>query len=88
MKTIFLVGAILAVGALVAYVLPTQVFADESETNTEQAIKQKNVGSGESTNSNCGENTIDGETLIDAQLCGTLNLDLGGGMTPVPPTAP
>jgi hypothetical protein len=37
------------------------VFAqgDESETNTEQSIAQKNVGSGESTNNNCGANFID-----------------------------
>jgi hypothetical protein len=88
MKAIF-VAAILAVGALVAYALPTQVFADESETNTEQALKQKNVGSGESTNFNCGENTIDGgedaNSLvrlppIDVQLCGTAEVDLGRGM--------
>jgi hypothetical protein len=32
---------------------------DESETNTEQEIKQKNVGSGESTNNNCDANLID-----------------------------
>jgi hypothetical protein len=32
---------------------------DESETNTEQEIKQKNVGSGESTNNNCALNSID-----------------------------
>jgi hypothetical protein len=32
---------------------------DESETNTEQEIKQKNVGSGESTNTNCAQNAID-----------------------------
>jgi hypothetical protein len=32
---------------------------DESETNTEQSIKQKNVGSGESTNNNCAQNVID-----------------------------
>jgi hypothetical protein len=31
---------------------------DESETNTEQEIKQKNVGSGESTNNNCALNSI------------------------------
>jgi hypothetical protein len=48
---------------------------DESETNTEQKLKQENVGSGESTNFNCGENSID-SGLIDAQICGTL--DLGG----------
>ena len=32
---------------------------DESETNTEQEITQKNVGSGESTNNNCALNSID-----------------------------
>ena len=72
MKTIFAVA--LAVGALVSYVLPTQLFAsDESETNTEQAMKQKDIGSGESTNFNCGENSIDGG-FIDAQLCGTVDI--------------
>ena len=35
---------------------------DESETNTEQEIKQKNVGSGESTNNNCALNSIDTTT--------------------------
>jgi hypothetical protein len=48
---------------------------DESETNTEQKLKQSNVGSGESTNFNCGENSID-SGLIDAQICGTLDLGL------------
>jgi hypothetical protein len=32
---------------------------EESETNTDQSIAQKNVGSGESTNNNCGVNSID-----------------------------
>jgi hypothetical protein len=59
MKTIFVVAAILVVGALVAYALPTQVYADESETSTEQEIKQKNSGSHASTNVNCGENDPD-----------------------------
>jgi hypothetical protein len=36
---------------------------DESETNTEQDIKQKNVGSGESTNTNCAQNSIDSLAL-------------------------
>jgi hypothetical protein len=72
MKTVFIIAAILAVGALVSYALPTQVFADESETNTEQALKQKNVGSGESTNFNCGENNID--ATVPIQACGTVDL--------------
>jgi hypothetical protein len=41
---------------------------DESETNTEQSIKQKNVGSGESTNNNCALNSID-TTLAATVAC-------------------
>jgi hypothetical protein len=57
------------------------VYADESETNTEQEIKQKNVGSGESTQFNCGQNNIDSEAAedgllgIDVDACGTLSVD-------------
>ena len=53
---------------------PVTTFAegDESETNTEQALKQENVGSGASTNFNCGENNID--TLLPIQACGTVDL--------------
>ena len=70
MKTIFVV-TILVVGALVAYALPTQVFADESETSTEQEINQSNRGSGSSTNVNCGDNDINSASEIEAQVCGT-----------------
>ena len=38
---------------------PLAFAQDESETNTEQEIKQKNIGSGESTNNNCALNSID-----------------------------
>jgi hypothetical protein len=38
---------------------PIAFAQEESETNTEQEIKQKNVGSGESTNNNCVLNSID-----------------------------
>ena len=50
---------------------------DSSETKTKQEIKQKNEGSGESTNVNCADNDIGGATEdglippIDVQLCGT-----------------
>lgn len=37
-------------------------------------MRQENVGSGESTNFNCGENSIDG-SLIDVQACGTVGAD-------------
>ena len=58
---------------------------DSSETETEQKIKQKNVGSGWSTNINCADNDIGGATedglipLIppfDVQLCGTAAVDV------------
>jgi hypothetical protein len=78
MKTMLTIAVILTAAALTG-IFSTSAFAneggDESKTNTEQKLKQKNVGSGESTNFNCGENSID-SGLIDAQLCGTL--DLGG----------
>ena len=67
--------------AALAGILSTNPIAfaqDESETNTGQEIKQKNVGSGESTNFNCGENSIEGG-FIDAQLCGTVGADGGDG---------
>jgi hypothetical protein len=55
---------------------------DESETNTEQKLKQENVGSGQSTNFNCGRNTID--AVIPIQACGTVDLgeeiELLGGL--------
>jgi hypothetical protein len=35
------------------------VYADESETSTDQSLKQKNVGSGFSNNNNCAENSIE-----------------------------
>ena len=41
---------------------PMAFAQDESETSTQQEIKQKNVGSGESTNNNCALNSIDTTT--------------------------
>jgi hypothetical protein len=57
------IAAVLTAAALTG-IFSTSAFAtydggDESETNTEQEIKQKNVGSGESTNNNCALNSID-----------------------------
>jgi hypothetical protein len=42
---------------------PMAFAQDESETNTEQEMKQKNIGSGESTNNNCALNSIDTTTI-------------------------
>jgi hypothetical protein len=55
--------AVLA-ASILAVVAITTPFADasrgdSSETETEQELKQKNVGSGESVNDNCGQNLID-----------------------------
>ncbi|MGI8833725.1 MAG: hypothetical protein ACR2IS_13955 [Nitrososphaeraceae archaeon] len=54
---------------------------DYSGTETEQEIKQKNVGSDASTNVNCAENDIAGveevPTELELQLCGTAAVDLG-----------
>jgi hypothetical protein len=56
------IATVLMAAALTG-IFSTSVYAtddgDESETNTEQSIKQKNVGSGESTNNNCALNSID-----------------------------
>jgi hypothetical protein len=52
--TVVLAASILSVVAITT----PMAFADESETETEQELKQKNVGSGESTNFNCAQNLI------------------------------
>ena len=54
----FIIAAILAAAALSVIATPLVYAQDTSETNTGQTIKQKNVGSGESVNFNCGENLI------------------------------
>jgi hypothetical protein len=45
---------------------------DSSETETEQELKQKNVGSGESVNDNCAQNLIDSE--LAATICPTITV--------------
>ena len=61
MTKTFVVATVLVVAALtgILFTSPIAFAQDESETNTEQEIKQKNVGSGESTNNNCALNSID-----------------------------
>jgi hypothetical protein len=51
---------------------------DESDTDTEQRLRQKNLGSGESTNFNCAENLI--TSASDSIEC------IPSG--PAPPTPP
>jgi hypothetical protein len=61
MNKSFIIAAFLTAAALTGILSTTTmaVYADESETETEQKLKQSNVGSGESTNDNCGQNLID-----------------------------
>lgn len=66
MNKSFVLVAVLTAAALTGIFSSTPMAAyasfsggDESETNTEQEVKQKNVGSGDSTNNNCGLNSID-----------------------------
>jgi hypothetical protein len=76
---ILTIAAVLA-ASLIAGVFATTPMAayaggDSSETDTEQKIKQSNVGSGSSTNVNCADQDIGAETELDLQLCGTAALD-------------
>ena len=59
----------LAIAAIVTAAALTGIFSttpmsayasdgDSSETNTDQDLKQKNTGTGDSTNFNCGQNLI------------------------------
>ena len=52
----FIIAAILAAAALSVIATPLVYAQDTSETTTDQNIKQKNVGSGESVNFNCAQN--------------------------------
>jgi hypothetical protein len=42
---------------------------DDSETSTDQEVKQKNVGSGDAVNFNCAQNLI--KAGVGEQQCGT-----------------
>jgi hypothetical protein len=54
----FIMAAILAVTVVTAIATPL-AYADESTTDTDQEIKQKNVGSGRAEQNNCAFNGID-----------------------------
>jgi hypothetical protein len=79
MDKVLVISSVLVAAALTGIFL-TSGYAqgDESETNTEQEIKQKNVGSGESTNNNCALNSID--TGADA----TVDCPVTSGLTAAP----
>jgi hypothetical protein len=63
------IAAIVTAAALTGILstAPMTVYADESETSTDQSVKQKNTGSGDSANFNCGENLI--KAGVDDQEC-------------------
>jgi hypothetical protein len=66
-------AVILTAAALTGLVTTTPLaYADESETETEQELKQENLGSGESSNENCGTNSIDG--FLGLTICGELEI--------------
>jgi hypothetical protein len=82
-KTLVIATVLLA--AALTGIFSTSAYAqgDESETNTEQSIAQKNVGSGESTNNNCAVNSIDsaggGGMVIGPVACPVTSGLLPGG---------
>ena len=78
-KSIAITAVLAALLSVVAISTP-MAFADESETETEQELRQKNVGSGDSVNSNCGQNVID--SLAAATTCAEVTV---GGPAPPPP---
>jgi hypothetical protein len=69
-KTIAIASVLMA--AAITGIFSTSVYAtddgDYSGTDTEQEIKQKNVGRGQSTNNNCALNSID-TTLAATVAC-------------------
>ena len=64
------VTAIMAAAALTGILVtaPMTVYADETETSTDQSVKQKNTGSDDSLNFNCGQNLI--KAGVGEQTCG------------------
>jgi hypothetical protein len=64
------VAAIMAAAALIGILstAPLTIYADETETSTDQSVKQKNTGSGDSLNFNCGQNLI--KAGVGEQACG------------------
>ena len=63
----FVIAAILAAAPLSVIASPLAYAQDTSETSTDQNVKQKNTGSGESFNSNCGQNLI--KAGVEDQEC-------------------
>jgi uncharacterized low-complexity protein len=63
----FVLAAIIAATALSVIATPFAYAQDTSATVTGQSVQQKNTGSGESTNFNCGQNLI--KAGVEDQEC-------------------
>ena len=69
------IAAVLAAAMIAGIFATPMAYADDSETSTEQELKQKNVGSGASTNTNCGTNSIN--DFVSATLCPGSEIEIG-----------
>jgi hypothetical protein len=85
MNKTFVIASVLMAAALTTGIFSTTttaVYADESETNTEQSIKQKNVGGDNSEQFNCAQNNLnptpaeDGLVRADVDACGTIDISV------------
>ena len=76
MNVKYIIAVVLTAAALsgIFSTNPMAAYADESETNTQQELAQKNVGSGDSTNNNCGANAIQAGADVE---CFNEEIDLG-----------
>jgi hypothetical protein len=66
-KTIAIAAVLMAAALTGLFATSPLAYADDSETNTDQSVKQKNTGSGDSANFNCGQNLI--KAGVDEQEC-------------------
>jgi hypothetical protein len=69
-KTIAIAAVLMAAALTGLFATSPLAYAeggDESETSTDQSVKQKNTGSGDSANYNCGQNLI--KAGVDDQEC-------------------
>jgi hypothetical protein len=79
-------AAVLIAGIVAVTTTPLTAYADKddkkddkgdvSKTITKQKLKQKNVGSGDSDNSNCGQNTI---SSLAVGVCPDASVTIGLG---------
>jgi hypothetical protein len=59
-QSMLTIAAIMAAAVLTGILVttPVLVYGDDTETSTDQDVRQKNVGSGDSVNFNCAQNLI------------------------------